>query len=337
MKRMLAAVLPLLLLCGCAPKEYSTDFFAMDTFMSVTVLGETGQDAAQQCERRVNELEGLLSRTRSGENNAKASAVYLINHAPSGTGMVDEGGYIQTAKALSEQTNGLFDPTTARLTDLWGIGTDEPRVPAQSEIDEALLTVGAANIVVDQNSGFVSLAGGAQLDLGGIAKGIAADECAAILREADASGLLMLGGNIYAVGSNNGKPWRIGIADPDNNVEYIATVAVEDRSVVTSGDYERYFEQDGKRYHHIFDPRTGYPAESGLRGVTVIDENSTRADAFTTALFVMGLEDGMAFCEANGVAAVFITSDKRVYTTPAVAKACTFTFAGEDKGYTYAQ
>lgn len=340
MKRLFAVLLPLLpllLLCGCAPQQYSTDFFAMDTFMSVTVLGDKGQAVAQQCEQRVNELEGLLSRTRSGEGGAKASSVYVLNHAPSDTMMYDEGGYIQTAKALSEQTHGLFDPTTARLTDLWGIGTENAHVPAQSEIDETLKTVGAANIQMDESSGFVGLGNGAQLDLGGIAKGIAADACAAMLRDADASGLLMLGGNIYAVGSNGGKPWRIGIADPDNNAEYIATVAVEDQSVVTSGDYERYFEQDGKRYHHIFDPRTGYPADSGLRGVTVIDANSTRADAFTTALFVMGLEDGMAFCKENGVAAVFITADKRVVTSPAVEEICEFSFAGEAKGYIYAQ
>ena len=147
----------------------------------------------------------------------------------------------------------------------------------------------------------------------------------------------MLGGNIYAVGTNEGKDWNIGIADPDEPTDTVAAVAVHDLSVVTSGDYERYFEQDGVRYHHIFDPKTGYPAASGLRSVTVIDENSTRADALTTALFVMGADKGLAYCEENGIAAVFVTADKQVFTTSRVADVCTFTFTGEDKGYTYAQ
>ena len=112
---------------------------------------------------------------------------------------------------------------------------------------------------------------------------------------------------------------------------------MHDLSVVTSGDYERYFEQDGVRYHHIFDPETGYPAVSGLRSVTVIDENSTRADALTTALFVMGADKGRAYCEKNGIAAVFITSDRQVFTTEKVSELCSFSFTGEDKGYTYAQ
>ncbi len=178
---------------------------------------------------------------------------------------------------------------------------------------------------------------GSKIDFGGIAKGYAADLCADILKDADADGLLVLGGNIYAVGTNEGKDWNIGIADPDEQSDTVAAVAVHDMSVVTSGDYERYFEQDGVRYHHIFDPATGYPAASGLRSVTVIDENSTRADALTTALFVMGADEGRAYCEDNGIAAVFITSDRQVFTTEKVSEVCEFSFTGEDKGYTYAQ
>lgn len=335
MKRLLAVLLPLFLLSGCAPREYSTDFFAMDTFMSARVQGQRAQTLAAQCEQKVNQLEKLLSRTRAD------SAIYQINALSSETLPSLVTAYIQEAAALSSWTEGCFDPTVAVLTDLWGIGTDAACVPEQKKIDEALLQIGADNIEIgklnESDTWEVTLRNGAQLDLGGIAKGIAADECTAILRQADASGLLMLGGNIYAVGSNSGKPWIVGIADPDNNTDYLATVAVEDLSVVTSGDYERYFEQDGKRYHHIFDPRTGYPADSGLRSVTVIDENSTMADALTTALFVMGLEDGMEFCAANGIAAVFITADKQIHTTPKVKQICAFTFDGEDKGYTYVQ
>lgn len=330
MKRMLAALLPLLLLCGCAPKEYATDFFAMDTFMTVQVLGEDGEQLAAACERQVNTLEAALSRTREG------SEVWNLNHAAGApVEMPAAAELLLLSIAHSDMTGGLYDPTVARLTDLWGVGTEKERIPAQSEIEEALKHTGSKLAQVSGQA--FGLLDGAQLDLGGIAKGYAADQCAAILRDAGASGLLTLGGNIYAVGTNGGGDWRIGIADPDNSADYLAVLSVRDESVVTSGDYERYFERDGRRYHHIFDPRTGYPAESGLRSVTVIDENSTRADALTTALFVMGLKDGMAFCTENNVAAVFITADKRVVTTDTVAENGTFEFLGEAQGYVYAQ
>lgn len=344
MKRLFAVFLLLFGLTGCAgrPSSYTTDFFAMDTFMSVSVYGsdeDSAQQAAVACEQEVNALEPALSRTRED------SDLYRLNHANGAACEVSEDTYaaIEAAVQYAEWTGGAFDPTMAPLTDLWGINTENAHVPTQAEIDEALSHVGYKNIkLLGDNQ--VQLLGGAQLDLGGIGKGFATDAVFALLTQqpegAATGALVQLGGNIGAFGENparDGGNWVVGVADPDNNAEFVATAEVRNASVVTSGDYERFFEQDGKRYHHIFDPKTGYPADTGLRSVTVIDENSTRADALTTALFVMGLDDGLAFCAENNIAAVFITSDKQIYTTDAVASACTYTFLGEKKGYTDAQ
>lgn len=339
MKRILAAFLLLLCLAGCTPqpKSYTADFFAMDTFMSITAYGEdeqAAQDTAVQLEQRINALEPALSRTRED------SDLYRLNHADGAVCEVSEDTYaaIEAAVQFAEWTGGAFDPTMAPLTDLWGINTDHAHVPAQAEIDAALTHVGYQNIELLGNNQ-VRLLNGAQLDLGGIGKGFATDAAAAML-DGTRGVLATLGGNIGAYGENPNRDsgnWVVGIADPDDNAAFIATVEVRDLSVVTSGDYERYFEQDGKRYHHIFDPATGYPADSGLRSVTVIDESSTRADALTTALFVMGLEEGMAFCGQNDIAAVFVTADKQVHVTDKVSTVCTFAFLGEEKGYTHAQ
>ena len=339
MKRILAAFLLLLCLVGCTPQpeSYTADFFAMDTFMSITAYGESeqaAQDTAVQLEQRINALEPALSRTRED------SDLYRLNHADGAACEVSEDTYaaIEAAVQFAEWTGGAFDPTMAPLTDLWGINTDHAHVPAQAEIDAALTHVGYQNIELLGNNQ-VRLLNGAQLDLGGIGKGFATDAVAAML-DGTQGVLATLGGNIGAYGENPNRDsgnWVVGIADPDDNAAFIATVEVRGLSVVTSGDYERYFEQDGKRYHHIFDPATGYPADSGLRSVTVIDESSTRADALTTALFVMGLEEGMAFCGQNDIAAVFVTADKQVHVTDKVGEVCTFAFLGEEKGYTHAQ
>ena len=324
MKRYLAAAMLLLALSGCGSSGSSTqlyttteDFFAMDTYMSVDVSSEKGESAAEdmavKIEQRVNQLDAALSRTQ------QAGDLYKLNHANGQPTEVSDDTYTALEKALeySEMTNGAFDPTMAPLTDLWGIGTDNARVPAQSEIDEALTHVGYQNVKLLGNNQ-VQLLNGAQVDQWHVLARLSGN-------------IEMYGGKTADSGTDN---WNIGIADPDDNTDSIAVVSLRDGSVVTSGDYERFFEKDGKRYHHIFDPATGYPADSGLRGVTVIDPCSTKADALTTALFVMGLDKGMKFCEENKIAAVFITADKQVYTTSALGGYVSFEFLGAEKGFT---
>ena len=328
MKKFFGLFVLILLLCtGCGQQwEYETDFFAMNTYMTIRAYGKQAEEAATKAEQSVFALENLISRTRENTDIARLNAAggAEIEVSP------ETFELLRQTKELS--IPGVFDPTVAVVGDLWGINTDEEHVPSQGEIDEALATVSVDNLVLSGNNR-VQLLNGAQLDLGGIGKGIAADRCAKILRDKGiTSAMIVLGGNIYALGEKpDGDAWTIGIADPDGNASYIATLAVRDASVVTTGDYSRYFIQDGVRYHHVFDPTIGAPAHSGLRSVTVVNNNSTLADARSTTLFVLGLEKGLQYCEENNLQAVFITEAKEIYVTEGL-RDC-FTFLGEEAGY----
>ncbi|HIV61340.1 MAG TPA: FAD:protein FMN transferase [Candidatus Butyricicoccus avistercoris] len=316
-KRVFTLFIVLSMLCGCSSlKNSSQDFFAMDTFMNISVWSSSKSDAdtiLSNAQKKVNELSNRLSRQISSSSIAK------LNSANGEPVTLDDDAYnaLKQAVELAKFTNGAFDPTTAVLSDLWGIGTDSPSVPNDEQINETLTHVGYENIVFLEDNQ-VKLLNGAQVDLGGIGKGYVTD---LVTKDISTPILASLGGNIGAYGENpnsdNGL-WSIGLADPDNNSSYIASIKIKDLSIVTSGDYERYFEQDGVRYHHIFDPKTGYPAQNELRAVTVIDRNSTRADALTTALFVMGLDEGIKFCKDNDINAVFITKEHKIYTVGSI-------------------
>ncbi|MBQ8144553.1 MAG: FAD:protein FMN transferase [Butyricicoccus sp.] len=331
MKRLICAVLAAgLLLSGCGTTEYTTEFFAMNTVMRISGRGKVPQESIAAAEQRINKLDRLLSRTRA------ESEISALNHADGEWVTVSDEtlAVLETALTVAEQTDGAYDPTVAPLTDLWQIGTEDARIPSADEIDAARALVNYENVEVDGSR--VRLLNGAQLDLGGVAKGWAGGNVLA--PDAVDGALLELGGNISCFGKkqDGSTRWNIGVADPDASASYIATVAVENGCAVTTGDYERFFEENGVRYHHVFDPATGYPADSGLRSVTVVMDyaDGGMADGYSTALFVMGLEDGLAFCEAHGIAAAFITTDKTVHISGAMEEK--FTFMGEDAGFAFA-
>lgn len=325
-----AAVVSVSILAGCAPKEISQDFYAMDTVMNITAYGDSdAQDAVNRCVSYINELEADISRTKD------SSDVSALNASAGQTVTLSEqtADVLSNALRLAQETEGQFDPTVAPLSDLWKIGTEDAAVPQQVDIDAALPAVGYQNVSLDGTK--ATMQAGAKLDLGGIGKGYAADHVAQILRDAGVeSAHISLGGNIYVLGEKDrGVPWTVGITDPDKKEEYMATLKVSDTSVVTSGDYERYFEQDGKRYCHIFDPKTGYPAETDLRSVTVVSPDSTMADAYTTALFVMGFDKAWEFCQQHDVQAVFVLDDHTVRVTDGLKDSFSLT----SSEYTYAQ
>ena len=311
LKRICAVLLFVcLLLTACtADRAAEREFFAMDTLMRVKVWGS--DEAADAVQQEVYRLEKLLSVTEN------SSDVALLNCGGYKRISDETDELLHSALAISERTGGAFDPTVYPLVRLWGFTEATQRVPSQDELQAALSHVGIEN--VDAQDGFAELKNGAQLDFGGIAKGYAAERCVSILQAAEVeAALLALGGNVQTVGSKpDGTPWAIGIADPAQPEQSLATLRFTGSlALVTSGGYQRYFEKDGVRYHHILDPKTGMPAQSGLASVTVLAQSGTLADALSTALFVMGLDEATEFWRASDdFEAVFITDDGEIYAT----------------------
>ena len=230
----------------------------------------------------------------------------------------DTFSVVRRAVAFSSLSGGAFDPTVGPLVRLWGIGTDNPRVPAAAEIAAALPLVDARRILLLEEGRKILLRDmGMAIDLGGIAKGFAADRAVAILSENGvSSALLDFGGNIFAMGTKRGgKPWRIAVQDPrEERGSFIGVVPVIGKAVVTSGTYERYFVEDGTRYHHILDTGTGYPVRNGLAGVTIVADTSMTADALSTAVFALGLSEGLELVnDYDGVEAIIVDTGNRIY------------------------
>jgi thiamine biosynthesis lipoprotein len=231
---------------------------------------------------------------------------------------------LEKAVHYAELSDGAFDPTIGPLVKLWGIGTGVDRIPGDEEITDALELVNWRELVIDREAGTAFLCRkGMALDLGAIAKGYAGDEAARIAAEAKVKRAIFdLGGNIVALGwrSQKGKealPWRVGIQNPlKERGVYIGVLPVHDKSVVTSGVYERNFELDGKRYHHLLSTTTGYPAENGLLSVTIAAKNSTDADALSTTVFTMGYERGKALIDSiPDTEAIFVFDNRDVIIT----------------------
>ena len=347
MKRQLTALLLTvfaLSLVGCGEKatvqSETRTVYAMDTVMNLTVYGENAAAALESAEQELHTLdEAILSRTAEG------SELYALNAANGETVIygADDAlpALIEAALTISDATNGAFDPTLAPVLDAWGFTKDEHHVPSADELAALLGHTGLDQVTLKETAdGYaVTLLDGAQLDLGGIAKGYAADLLRAQLeKESITSATLDLGGDVFVMGrKSDGSDWRIAVKDPGDTESYLGIVAASDAFIVTSGVYERYFEENGVRYHHILDPRTGCPAESGLVSVTVVCKNGAWADALSTACFVLGTDGALALhdelaAQGNGFELILVTDDGRVLYTGGLAAAFT---PNEESGYTY--
>lgn len=288
----LMALVLIFSLSSCGVKKFSDTGFYLDTVVTLTVYDEDNS-SIEKAFSEIQRLESLLSITIPESD---------VNRVNNDTGWVEVSPEMQeiVANALdySSITDGAFDITIAPLIELWNVNDGGP-VPSDAEINEKLAMADFSKIKMENGSIYAE--NSLMINLGGVAKGYIADEiCELMKSEGVEHGLVNLGGNVAAFGGNaNGEDYTIGIRDPfGTETDIIGTVSISNGSVVTSGGYERFFVEDEKIYHHILDPKTGYPAESGLSSVTIVAESSCMADALSTAVYVLGAEKGLELIES---------------------------------------
>lgn len=294
--------------------------FLMNTIVEQKIFGEASADAYKKAVCEVKRLESMMSFFLAESEVSKLNRV-------SGKGKLHlspEVMYVfKKAYKFSELSMGAFDITLAPVIDLWRRSGKLLRLPDEREISKLLNLVGYKHIIIDDSADTVGLeCQGGAVDLGGIAKGYAADVCIELYKSMDVkSAFINFGGNVKTLGKRPDRTdWVIGIQHPNKprGIKF-GVVLVSDKSVVTSGAYERYFRVEGKKYHHILDRRTGWPSESDLESVTLVCENSTQADALSTAAFVMGLEEGLEIIsKVDDADAVFVAKDKKIYLTKGI-------------------
>ena len=295
----------------------SRDLFAMDTFMTLTVYGEDAQDALDAAEAEISRLDELLS---TGMEDSEISQLNRNGE----TILSDDPAYLyERSLEVNKMTDGAFDPMIYPLMEAWGFTTREYAVPDQEMLLRLLDLTDLSDVSYSpEDHHIVFEKEGMAIDFGGIAKGYTSASVIDILKEKGIGhAVISLGGNVQVLGTKpDGTLWKVAIRDPQNISGFIGIAQVSDKAVITSGGYERFFEENGKIYHHILDPSTGYPAENGLLSVTVISEDGTLADALSTALYVMGLEPAEQVWRDNRdlFDAVFVTDSGKLYITEGI-------------------
>lgn len=306
-------ILPALLVlsgCGAENNYVESSFFAMDTVISFKVSeGEYDEVAIiAECEKLLSDLENVISKTVDG------SDVFIANTDIDMMLKVDPvfEELLKLSLEYSEMTEGAFDITVGTLKELWEDCSKAERVPTSEEIGNALSFVGFEGLSID-NSTLEKSHKETALDFGAVGKGYGAQKIAELLEKKGVGGaILSFGGNVALVGSKqNGKPYKVGVKDPQNPDGVIGYLSLDGGFVSVSGDYERYIEIGEKKYNHIIDPNTGFPVDNGVHSVCVVSDDGPLADALSTALFVMGKDKAMDFysSEKCDFEAVFVTED----------------------------
>ncbi|MBR5949689.1 MAG: FAD:protein FMN transferase [Clostridia bacterium] len=319
---LLSALIFILSALCCAPEADPNaaarrEVFAMDTYMNISCYGKGCEAAADAAVAEIKRIDALLS------ISSESGSIHGLNQS----GSADVGGetaliIMQALKIHSE--TGAFDITVLPLMEIWGFTSGEYRVPSKSEIDAVLAQIGSEKLSVSGSE--VSLGGASGVDLGGIAKGYTSNRLTELFKERGlTSACVSLGGNVQCLGGKpDGSAWRCGIVHPfkKDSGEYLGIVSVKDKAVITSGAYERNFtDESGRLYHHIIDPKTGYPAESGLASVTIVSESGVLADALSTACYIMGLEDAISYWRNSSESfdMILMSEDGKVFVTSGIA------------------
>jgi len=258
-------------------------------FLMGTIVEVTSSDAraAGIAFDEISRLENILSKYKEYSDVSKLNRDGKLVVGPE---TID---IIKKAKEFCQATDGAFDITVAPLLDIWGFTNREYRVPSEVEIKNTLKLVGSDKIIIDEKSRIVSFKEkGMKIDLGGIAKGYAVDCAVKALKAAGInSALINIGGDMYCLGDKDANPWKIAVKDPRGK-GVVDNLELKDKAVATSGDYEQYFESSGKRYCHIFNPKTGYPVDTKVDSVTVIYDDCTTASVLAKIIFILGKEKG---------------------------------------------
>ncbi len=299
-------------------KVNTASLFAMDTIMELQVAGD--EELLTGAEDMIRNLEKELSVTDEG------SEIYALNRDGKASVSADVADIMTGALSVCEETDGALDISIYPVLKTWGFTTGQYQVPEDEEIAGLLENVDYKK--VDVGSTLISIAPGMQVDLGSVVKGYTGTAVADYFREHGVkSALINLGGNVQCVGRKpDGQPWKVAVKSPfeDSQTGIFGVIEAEDVAIITSGGYERYFEEDGEIYWHILDPSTGYPARDGLASVTIIGEDGLRCDGLSTALFVMGLDKAIEYWkEVADFEAVFITEDGQAYVTEGIESSFT--------------
>lgn len=325
----------LMVSCSKKPVEPQAESLLMlGTVCRITIYDHPSEKAFSAAFARIKEIEDKMSLHKD------SSEIALVN-AKAGLEPVkvseDTFDVIQEALKVAQFSGGAFDPTIGPIVQAWDIGGAQPRKPSQEEIDGLLPLIGYERLVLDEQNRTVFLKDpGMVLDLGGIAKGYAADEVARVLREQGVqSAIVNLGGNVLTLGKKpDGSLWKIGVQDPEaDRGNFIMIVSLDDTSLVTSGPYERFLEVDGKVYHHILDTKTGYPVDTDFTSVSILTHSSFIADALSTTVFALGYEKGMALINSmDDVEGIFFDKEYRISLSDGLQSG-KFTYSVSDKRY----
>lgn len=296
-------------------KSISQTYFYMGTVIDITLFETDDQSHLSNISTIINDLDKKLSR------NIETSEIYKINNLAKNESLKlsdDTYNIIKSSLYYSDLSKGYFDITINPLVMLWGIGTESANVPSEENIKKTIKKIDYKNIMLNNNV-ITLLSEDTSIDLGAIAKGYVADKIVEYLKDNNIDkALINLGGNVYAHGSSTtSKPWNIGIRDPENKSNGpVLKVMLENKSVVTSGSYERFFEEDGIIYHHILNPFDGYPVNNDILSISIISDKSIDGDALSTSLYCLGTKEALNIAKSlENIELIIITKDKKIYIT----------------------